>query len=258
MDVIKDSEVIINLKLLKQSHFYSLIDPNGKQVFGCNIFRLIFIIIFITVHTLVIYSNVGLFVDVDYKLSRVEFFLVMFADLLNCLNGFKTCILLYQVDKIVDLLDVTRINFMTSELCRRNNKILDGHRNTIKKFSNFYCIFCSVVVTQWIFIAFLTNVFTEEKNLNDRIPNVINMPFPVNIRTYNQYYNLFFVIETTFTVFILYCILMIDTYLLSFGWIIIAQYELVALAFKDLEPKDERRNIGNKFKIFLKKNVCFF
>lgn len=240
MDVLNDNEVIINMKLLKQSRFYSLIDPNGKRILGYSIYRLVFIIIFITVHTLVVYSNLGLFVEVNYELSNIEFFLIIFADLLNFLTFYKTCILLYYVDKIMDLFDVTQINFLTSKHCRKNKDILYGYRNTINKFTNFYCIFCMVVIFQWIVFAFLGHVFATDKNADNRIPSVINMPFPVSIRVFNQYYGIFFVFESVMGIFLLYCVLMIDTYLLSYGWIIIAQYEVVALAFKGIEHEDQR------------------
>lgn len=253
MDELNNHEVIINMKLLKRSLFYNLIDPNGKQIFGYNIFRLIFMMIFIIVHTLVIYSNLGLFVKVDYKLKNIEFFLVMFADIINFLTFYKTCIMFYRVDKIMNIFDVTRIDFLTSKQCRKNNEILYSYRKTINKFTNFYCIFCMVVIIQWIVFAFLGYVFTSNENVNNRIPSVINMPFPVNICAYNQYYGIFFIIESIFALFLLYCVLMIDTYLLSYGWIIIAQYEVVALAFMEFKPKEQdKQKIGNLL-IFLKK-----
>lgn len=246
MDVLNDNEYIINLKLLKQCHFYGLIDRNGKHIFGYNIFRLIFLIIFAIVHMLVIYSNLGLFIDVNYKLSTDEFFMVMCADLLNFMTFYKTCILFYRLDNIMDLFDVTRIDFMTSKQCRKNNEILYSRRNTINKFTNFYCILCIVVIVQWIISAYLGHLVGMGQSEDNRFPNVINMPFPVNIRTYNQYYDIFFMLETIFGAFLAYCILMIDVYLISYGWIITAQYEVVYLAFKDLKNEDQhcRQQIG--------------
>lgn len=240
MDVLNNDEFVINLKLLKQSRFYCLIDPNGRRIFSYNIFRLIFLIIFVAIHMVVIYSNLGLIVEVDYQLSNVEFFLIMFADLLNSITFYKTWILLYRMDKIMDLFDVTRIDFMISKQCCKNNKILYGYRNTINKYTNFYCIFCIVVFIQWIIFAYLGHLLGPGKSEDHRFPNVINMPFPVNIQTYNQYYVIFFVLETICGVFLLYCNLMIDVYLLSYGWIIIAQYEVIYLAFKDLKIEDQR------------------
>lgn len=198
----KDSEVIINLNLLKRTRFYSIIDPNGKKIFGYHAGRLIFAMIFVINYALVAFSNLGLFVNVDYKLSSSEYFIIFSTDLENCLNFYRICLLLYCVDKVADLLEVTRVDFLTSELCRKNNNILNGYRNTIKKFTNLYVILVVVVGTQWVIYAFLNSVFfVADENSNKRIPNILNMPFPVNARVYNQYYILFFAIETIFPFF---------------------------------------------------------
>lgn len=241
----EDSEVIINLKLLKRARFYSIIiEPNGKKIFGYNINRIIFAIIFV-INTLVFYSNLGFFVNVDYKLSNSEFFLILISDLESYLTFFKMCLFFYHLDKIVDLVDVTRVDFLTGELCRKHNKILYGYRNTIKKVTDYYFIFAYVVGIQWIIFAILNKIFFfVDENSNRRIPNIINMPFPVNAHVYNQYYVFIFAIESTFPIFLLYCSLMIDIFVLSFALIITFQYEVLSLAFKDL-GHENKRSTGN-------------
>lgn len=73
-----------------------------------------------------------------------------------------------------------------------------------------------------------------DKNDNRRLENVINRRYPITVNTYNQYYVLFYIIETIIAIKSLYLILMIDILLLSIGWAITVQYEVLAVAFKNL------------------------
>jgi hypothetical protein len=252
MDTYKDSEVIINLKLLKLSRYYNLIDPNGKKIFGYNISRLIFTIIFVINFTLFVYSNLGFVVNVDYKLSSADFLLIIVINVIIFLVFFETCLLLYRLENLVDLLDVTRIDFLKSELCCKNNNILYDCRNRIKKYTDFYFIFNATTGIQWILFGLLKNVlFFDHENVNTRIPNIINMPFPVNTAVYNQYYILFFIIEFMFILMLAYCFNMIDMFLLSYGWILVFQYNVLCLTFKDLKHENKRLTGNNILKFLL-------
>lgn len=250
MDAPKDYEVIINLKLLKLCRYFGLIDQNGKKILGYNIDRLIFTISVCFVQIIAFYSNLGFFVNVDYKLSTDEFFLILFADVLNYLTFFKTCFFFYRVNNVVELLDVTRLDFLMSILCRKNNKILYVYRDLIKKYSNYYNIFTMAIVTQWISFAYLRHVFFEDENIDRRRwTNILSMPYPIKTHVFNEYYNFIFAIELIAMVFTLYSTLMIDTFLFSYGWIITLQYEILGLAFKDLGYKKNRLS-GNNILIF--------
>lgn len=250
MDTSNDNEFIINLNLMKQCYYFSLIDPNAKKIFGYNMNRLIFSIMLCIIHSVFVYSNLGFFVSVDYKISNENFFLVLFGDLIIIFIFYKTCLLFYRVDNIVELLDVARIDFLTSKLCRKNNKILYGYRDIIKKYSNSYTIIAIVVSIQWIMFAFLMHIFFEADIGDGRLANVVNFPYPNTTRILNKYYALIFVMESISIFTLLYCTLIIDIILLSFGWAITFQFETLGLAFKDLQ-QNKNRLTGNFFFTFI-------
>lgn len=235
-----DDEVIINLKLLKLCGYFDLIVPNGKTILGFHMNRLIFAIIICIIHAVVLYSNLGLFANLDYKISYNDFFLILFCDLIIFLTFYKTCLMFNRIDSIFELLDVTRIDFLTSKLCRKNNKILYGYRDVIKKYSYSYNVLVVVVAFQWVLYAFLVHVFFVDDSKNGRFTNVIDMPYPINTQELNEYYSIIFIIESIFIISTLYCTLMIDTLLLSYGWIITFQYEILGLAIKNLGYRKKR------------------
>lgn len=235
-DASKDNDVIMNLKLLKRIRCYRLIDPSGKNFFGYNINRLLFAVIMVINYALTVYANMGFLFNVDYTLNYADFLLIIFADMEVVLVFFKICLFFYRVDKLTYLLDVDRIKFFTSKLCRKNNKILYSYRNTIKKCTETYYIFVTVVASQWILFPLISTVFFADGNVNSNIrnPNIMNMPFPISTHTYNQYYVVFYAIEMIFAIFFLYCSNLLDILLLSYGWIVSFQYEVLLLGFKDL------------------------
>lgn len=69
---------------------------------------------------------------------------------------------------------------------------------------------------------------------DQRKQNIINMPLPVTVHTFNQYFIIFYIFETFMSVYLMYGLVMIDMYLLSFGWVVIAQYKVLALTFKGI------------------------
>jgi len=81
--------------------------------------------------------------------------------------------------------------------------------------------------------------FYMRKNENQRLEGVLNRRYPLNVNTYNHYYVLFYALETIIGIQTIYTLLMIDILLLfSISWAIIVQYEILAVAFKNIGQHD--------------------
>jgi len=65
----------------------------------------------------------------------------------------------------------------------------------------------------------MLNLFTENKKDNQPIDNVTNRRYPVNVKTFNEYYVLFFIFQTIETINSMYLLVIIDI-LISVGLIV--------------------------------------
>ncbi|XP_026806808.1 uncharacterized protein LOC113549619 [Rhopalosiphum maidis] len=234
MAVFNDHNAAINLKILKQCGFYQIFYPNGENIFGWNIYRLSFIALTVITQCLIGFGNCGFLFDLEDTIDNIDLFLIIFSNAFNYLTLWKVIILMFYRNKILDLMDVTSLKFLNSEHCQRNIKILYKHRNRALQRSKLYFNFCILVYIPWIIYPIIINSFVANKNDNRRLENIINRRYPMAVNTYNQYYVLFYIIETIIAIKSLYLVLMIDILLLSIGWAIIVQYEVLAVTFKNI------------------------
>lgn len=61
--------------------------------------------------------------------------------------------------------------------------------------------------------------------------NIDNIPFPITLNVYYQYYFIFFLMESTFAIFIIYTKTVYTIILISFLCVIISQCEILLVAF---------------------------
>lgn len=233
MDTFKEHEVAINLKLLKQCGFYQIMfNSSHTRIIGWNFYRFFFIIFIVITQCLIVFGNLGFFIKIDDTLSFVDYFLIIYANVHNLFLLFKMSLLINNAKQIWGIIEVAHLKFLKSTQCRKNLRVLDKHRNRVIKITNIYCIFCIIVIIQWIIFPLVIKIFKSYDQGNQRIQNIINMPYPVSIHTFNQYFIIFYIFETCMSVYLMYGLLMVDLFLLSFGWIIIAQYNVLAITFK--------------------------
>lgn len=231
MGKFNSNEVLTNLKIMKQFRFYQMLNPDGPKVFGRNTYQLSLITVMVIVQFLIVFGNSGYFLKMEDTPKDVDVFLNIFCNVFNYLSLWRIIVYIFNVENIWKLFDVARIHFFSSEQCCKHFDILYNHRRAIFRKTNYGFIVFTMAAFQWILTPFLINSITSDHIPNIRIPNVLNMRFPVAVHTYNQNYAIFSVIESTMGFVLIYVTLMTDGFLLSFGWVIIAQYEVLARAF---------------------------
>lgn len=262
MAVFNDHNAAIYLKTLKQYGFYQIFFPNGENIFGWNmknIYRLSFIALTVIIQCLIGFGNCGFLIDLEDTINKTDLFIIIFSNIFNYHILCKVIILMFYRNKILDLLDVTSLNFLKSEQCLYNIKILYKHRNRVIQRTKLYYNFCMSVIIPWVLYPIVINLFVANKNDNRRLENIINRRYPMDVNTYNQYYVLFYIIEMIIAIKSLYLVLMIDILLLSIGWAIIVQYEVLAVTFKNIGHIVNFRKGETKYCCVLKiilKNIC--
>lgn len=248
---LSDHEVAINLGLLKRYRFYHMFDPNGKRIFGWNVYRLSYVAFTVVVQCLVVFGTVGFFTAMDDALSDIDFLLVLVVNLQYYLCLLRMTICLYRVATVRDVFDVSKIRFFTSRPCAKNLRLLHGYRERITRITNLYSGFCFPVMFFWVMLpAAIVAVAGRGDGDGDhrRAQNIMNLRFPVSTRTYNRYFFAFYGMETVVGVFIMYVLLMVDVFFISFCWIIIAQNDVLSRSFESVgQGADEPRTGKGRF-----------
>jgi len=234
METFKDHTATINLKFLKQCGFYQIFDPNSKKIFGWNVYQLSFIVLIGISECLMCFGNCGFLFELEDTINNIDLFLVIFSNFMHYSNVLKLVILIFNRKKILDLFKVTDLMFLKSKHCRDNIQVLYKHRNRNLKLTNSYFYLGIIIIFQWFIFPIIINSFIAYKNDNQRKENIINRQYPVDINTFNKYYFLFYIFEFIIAMKSIYLIMMIDILLLSIGWAIIVQYEVLAVAFKNV------------------------
>jgi len=234
MATLNNNAAIINLNILKRCGFYQMFAPSHKKMFGLNVYQLYFIVLTVLTQFIISIGNLGLLFDLDDTINNVDLFLVIFATSFNYLTVWKVAVLVINKTKILELLDVTDLNFLKSKQCRNNIKILYKYRNEALQLTNLFHNFCVFVIVEWMIFPIMINSFLSYKTDNQRLENVINRQYPVDVNTFNKYYFLFYVFESIIGIKTVYLVLLIDVLLLSIGWAIIFQYEVLAVSFKNI------------------------
>lgn len=234
MNTFQNNNLAINLKLFKRCRFYHMFDSSNPKIFGFNVYRLSYFLFVLVEHAPLAFGNSGFFIKSDNILTPIAFCQLVYGEIQYYLSLWGAGIILYNANEIWDLFNVTRLNFFKSKHCHKNNTILYNHRTQSIRLTDYYYGFCIVVIIQWLIFPLIFNAFSTSENANERMLNVINFPYPIAKLTYNHYYYIFYVIEAILASFLMYTLFMIDIVVLSFGWIIIAQYEILAEAFSNI------------------------
>lgn len=238
MNTLQNDEVNINLKLLKQFHFYQIFVPNERMVFGLKVHQIYYILLVGIVQCLLFYAIVGLFfVDDDIGI-KIDYFIYFFAILNAQLGCLKVVAYMYNANKISAILNVTRFDLFVSKHCVVYKNILYSDRDKSRIFTNWYAYLSFANVIQWFLIPIVINILTTSEGSNVRLQNVLNLNFCVSTHTFNQYYVIFYTIEVTITLGSMYCYILGNVLIISLCTAIMSQQEVLIQAFKNFVHDD--------------------
>ncbi|CAH1737132.1 uncharacterized protein LOC114119371 [Aphis gossypii] len=243
MHELRAEEFAINFELMKRSRFYHIFNPNGSKIFNYNAYRLLLIILLVLVNGIVVYSSLGFFVKMEDTLSYIDSSVIIFVMINIFLCNWRFSVFLYNAKIIYDVFNVSRFDFFKSKHCCKNINVLCGHRDRTIKITNYFFVFSSTVMSQWVLFPLVLIAFTAPEDENIRQQNIMNLRYPVSTHTYNQYYYLFYLMEVIVAIFTMYSMIIPDILLMSWCWAIIAQQEILIQTFKYFGHEDSSQTV---------------
>nr|UMT69229.1 odorant receptor 38 [Myzus persicae] len=251
MNSLESNEVAINLKLFKLFRFYHIFYPYSEKLCNFNVYHLAWYIINCVIGGIIIYGLLGHFTEMEDDIDIIFYIQILFCYLLYSLSLLKIITFLYKANDIWDLLSVTRINFLTSTQCQAHIGILHKHRSKSIQITNVISGFGIMTTLEWILFPLVLWLLpkTNANGSNQRFENIFNFRFPVTISEYNNNYFIFYIMESSIAVFMLYVYVVIDVFFISVCYVIIAQYEIIKRAYESVNceqsPKNNNENKNN-------------
>lgn len=252
MNSLKSNKVAIHLKLFKSMGFYHLLDPNCKKVFNFNVYRLTLVFFNIIFLCLTIYGNFGYFIEMDDYTDDITTMMTTYVDIMFFSISLKIIVFVYNADKIWDVFVVARIHFLISNKCRKNIYILQKYKKLSTKITQIISIVSIGTVIIWSVLPLVYNMTFSHK-INQRMGNILNCRFPLTVYTYNNYFILLYIIEFAVLSFGVFVFLANDVFIISFGFVIMAQYEIIIKAFENIGYEEHTaQSVDGKYNIVVK------
>lgn len=235
---------VINLKLLKRFRFYHIFDPNERKVFGRNVYWLVYLVYTAIILCLMIFSLLGYIVNTDGVIIDVNIIITIgiYAEMYQLL--WQIFVFLYHADAIWEIFEVARFDFLKSKRCTENVSMLHDERTKSIWITNLYVVLTSLLMIIWIIVPFIINWLNPLENSHRRAENIFNLAFPVNVRSYNHNYIVYFFIEMIILVYFTLSHVIFDVFIISICRIIVVQYEVLTRAFKSTGENVESYDIG--------------
>lgn len=238
MDTLKSENVAVNMLLFKLFGFHRLLDPNRSKssfnLLGYNVYRLFVIVIVSMSLVIFIVTFFNMLAQIrnnainDFELMQLIFVYTVILRIVLIASTFR-----FNAEKVWKSFDVTRIDFLSARYCRKYVLVLWKYCGTSNIISSCFILVGIFDVIIWCMFPFM---FTSDSlDIADHCKeNILNLLFPVTTRFYNDYYQIFYVIETLIIIQTFYFFSIFIVYFLSFSFVFIAQYEIIALAYGDV------------------------
>jgi len=239
MSAMENDEVLFTLGFYKWIHLYHMIDPNDYRIFNYHFHRLAAVLLIVTVQFFLLFGTIGIFLEMEDSVGIIDNTMKLGIFMCNVISVLRMSIIITNADKIWSLLDVMRVQFLKSQHCRKHRRILEKFKNKFSSYSKYLIIIYFTTVVLWMLYPLTVNIDIEKnRNGNVRYESILNLPYPVNINTFNQYFWIFYVIEIIILLYFTIA-LVIDTFIISLCLVITVQYETLHKAFASIGNENE-------------------
>lgn len=229
--MLNNTDVAINLELLKRSRFYNIFDPNGPKIFGRNAYRLAYIACAAFVVCTMACGTPGYFFDTDDTFSDVDVLMTVAIHSQVFQILWQGCVLVCHADAVWAIFDVARLDFFKSKGCTMNVSMLRDNRARSIRMTNWYFVLTCPIFVQWMMFPLVKHWFATSENPDRRAENVFNLRFPVDVHTHNANYIVFYAVESTVMVYAMYSSIACDVFTISICQAITFQYEVLSRTF---------------------------
>jgi hypothetical protein len=248
--VFEFNELFIHFKLFKLFHIFHLFDPKCKKLWNFNVYHLAWYAVNCVIGCTITFGLMGYFTEMEDVFNIINHIQIISCNLTYYLCLVKSITFFYKANDIWNLLNVTRIHFMTSTQCQKHFEILHKYRKKLIKITNYIIIFASILAIQWFLYPLLMMLLHKEhaNQSNQRFENIINLQFPVTISYYNNNFVIFYIIELSITLVLLYMYLLSEVFFISLCFAFIAQYEVIKITYENVNSELNSKNNNGKYK----------
>lgn len=239
MDGLESKNVAVNLQLFKFFGFQQILDPNRSRpisnVVDWNVYGL----------TVIAIASMSLVISLVTFLNTLsEFHNDIIDDLylmqlmscytLNIRSVLIAFMFVFKAKLVWKSFDVTRFDFLSAPICRKHIPVLWKYRHHSILISNLFTIALNLGMLVWCIYPFLFYNSVSSHNAEVRRENVFNLLYPVSVRVYNDYFPLFYTLDISIITQNGYFYSIFNAYFISFCYIFIAEYNVIALAYEDV------------------------
>lgn len=218
---------MINMRLMKITGFYQLLDSRNLKLFGHNVFKCMSIVQ-ITVLILVafiFFLNIYYFSD---DINTVMMYSMLITS--DVLSIMKLYYILQNSNTLWNCIQMTSIDNLYYKY--HDRRILEEGQSKSKSYSILIMFMWLNLMTFWALVPlFVTNYFLTIEN-NNKIYryrfNILNFAFPVTDQFYNNNFKIYYWIEFTVMTLWCHCTMNFDVLLLSMN--ITFKYQLKTIA----------------------------
>nr|UMT69224.1 odorant receptor 25 [Myzus persicae] len=249
-----EDNLMINMRLMKKTGFYQLLDSRSLKVFGHNVFKCMSVVQISILLSIAVIFVLNIYYFSDDINTVMMYSMLITSDVLSIL---KLYYILQNSDTIWNCIQLTSIDDLSYKY--HDRRILEEGRLKSKSYSLLIIFMWMYLIISWgMAPLFVTNYFLTVE-VNNQIHryrfNVLNYVFPATDQFYNDNFVFYYCVELLTLVLWGHCTMNFDILLLSM--IITFKYQLktVANSFKSISDYksliyDHQRVIENMRNIY--------
>jgi len=230
----KRTKYIMNIKLMKLTGLYQLLNPDTPKFFGCNIFKLggtlgaVFLILTFLMCNLSIYYSLNDFTE------AVKYFMLIIATVFAFT---KMSFIVLNSNALWNLICFTSIDYLTYR--GQQKYMLIFARKLSISISNIFTLSWIVVISVWVLFPIIIkdnfmNVKSKDDTFSQYRYNMLNLIFPVSAKFYNNNFIVFYLLESIALISYGYSMVVFDNLVVSLCITITYQLKSIALSYSTL------------------------
>ncbi|XP_022161532.1 uncharacterized protein LOC111027454 [Myzus persicae] len=222
-----EDNLMINMRLMKKTGFYQLLDSRSLKVFGHNVFKCMSVVQISILLSIAVIFVLNIYYFSDDINTVMMYSMLITSDVLSIL---KLYYILQNSDTIWNCIQLTSIDDLSYKY--HDRRILEEGRLKSKSYSLLIIFMWMYLIISWgMAPLFVTNYFLTVE-VNNQIHryrfNVLNYVFPATDQFYNDNFVFYYCVELLTLVLWGHCTMNFDILLLSM--IITFKYQLKTVA----------------------------
>lgn len=224
---------IMNLRLMKITGFYQLINPQASKYFGFNLFKVAATLEIMSGVISIILICLSSYYYLDNTNELMSHFMLIVA---MCFSSFKIFWVSKNSKSIWNNLDMTSIYFLSYK--EHKKEILQTARNKSISTTILVVILWSSVTLAWSISPFFSkDIFVDIKIHNETRrfrSNTLNNVYPVSEEFYNEHFLYFYIYEMHPSILWGHATIAYDTFVISICIAISFQLKTIANSYSSL------------------------